>query len=422
MKKIFTILLSLCFTGVFAQAPQGFNYQATVRDNNGQLVVNQNVYFKFNIMQNTPTSLPVYSEIHYAPTDDLGNVSLVIGHGTPETGTFPGIDWSVGTYFLGIELNTGSGYLAMGTTQFLSVPYALYANSAGNSEPQNLAEVLFQGNNGDGIQIKNIGYPTHENDAVTKSYVSLKVTETGDTLFLGDLQWVIIPGISEANWGGGEPPLNTVIDYDGNIYPVITIGNRKWMAANLKVTHYRNGESITYPGAENSSWAANTNGAYAWYNNNIEWKHIYGGLYNFYAVANSNGLCPDGWHVPNSEEWSLLSNAIGGNESNSGNELKSCRQVESPFEECATTIHPRWDYNEVNNGTDEHHFNAIPAGIRNTEGVFEGLGVMNGLWTSDELQAGRAMARILQNSSGNIIIDDGYMKTGNSVRCVSFID
>ncbi len=420
MKKIFTLFMFFCTAALFGQAPQGFNYQATVRDNNGNLIINQNVYFKFNIMRNSPTSLPIYSETHYVPTDDLGNVSLVIGQGTPSVGNFSEIPWHEGAYYLGIELNTGSGYVAMGTTQFLSVPYALYANQAGNGGGlQNLASVLETGNNGDGMQIKHIGNPTDAQDAVTKSYVQLHVSETGDTLFLGD-QWVIVPGISEANQGT-DPPVGTVVDIDGNEYPTITIGNRVWMAANLKVTHYRNGESINYPGENNDLWASNTLGAYAWYNNNIEWKNIYGGLYNFYAVTNEWGLCPDGWHVPNIEEWDLLATAVGGMEAPGGNQLKSCRQVEAPIQECATSTHPRWDWSEQH-GTNHYGFNGIPAGIRGVEGAFEGLGIHNGIWTSVAISDLRAWARSLQNTQGAILIDDAYSHQGLSVRCVKFID
>jgi hypothetical protein len=137
MKKIHTLLALVITTITFAQAPQGFNYQATVRNSSGALIVNQNVNFKFNIMLNSATSLPVFSETHLAPTDDLGQVNLVIGTGTATTGTFSTINWGNGNYFLGIELNTGAGYVAMGTTQLLSVPYALYANSAGNSVNDN---------------------------------------------------------------------------------------------------------------------------------------------------------------------------------------------------------------------------------------------------------------------------------------------
>jgi uncharacterized protein (TIGR02145 family) len=175
MKKLFTLLALVITIITAAQAPQGFNYQATVRNSAGALIINQNVLFKFNIMLNSQTSLPVYSETHQAPTDDLGQVNLVIGTGTPTTGTFSSINWGDGSYFLGIELNTGSGYVAMGTTQLLSVPYALYANSAGNFQgaTPNLTDVLAINNSANNQQIKNLQNPTDAQDAVTKQYVDL---------------------------------------------------------------------------------------------------------------------------------------------------------------------------------------------------------------------------------------------------------
>lgn len=133
MKKSLTLLALIVTIIAFAQAPQGFNYQATVRNSSGALIVSQNVTFKFNIIKDASTSVPVFSETHYAPTDDLGAVNLIIGKGTPTTGTFASVDWGNGNYYLGIELNTGNGFVAMGTTQLLSVPYALYALNAGNT-------------------------------------------------------------------------------------------------------------------------------------------------------------------------------------------------------------------------------------------------------------------------------------------------
>jgi hypothetical protein len=130
MKKLLLLLLLIQSTIVLAQVPQGFNYQATVRNSSGELIINQNVNFKFNVMQNTSTSTPVYTEIHDVPTDDVGAVNLVIGKGTATTGIFSNIYWGDGNYYLGIELNTGNGYVTMGVTQLLSVPYALYANNS----------------------------------------------------------------------------------------------------------------------------------------------------------------------------------------------------------------------------------------------------------------------------------------------------
>jgi hypothetical protein len=173
MKKYFTLLALVITLILSAQAPQGFKYQATVRNSSGGLMINQNVNFKFNIMLNSQTTLPIYSENHQTQTDNLGQVNLTIGMGITSTGTFTGINWANGNYYLGIELNTGSGYVAMGTTQLLSVPYALYANTAGNSQisTPNLASVLAVNNGANNLQIKNLADPTDAQDAVTKVFV-----------------------------------------------------------------------------------------------------------------------------------------------------------------------------------------------------------------------------------------------------------
>jgi len=177
MKRYLLFLaLSLTFT-LQAQAPQGFNYQATVRNSLGDLIINTNVYFKFNVIQGSQTAVPIFTETHYVPTDDLGQVNLVIGQGTANTGVFSELDWSLGSYYLGIELNTGNGYVAMGTTQLLSVPYALYAENTGNSTPTtpNLETVLAENNSANNQQIKDLQDPTEAQDAVTKAYVDTEV-------------------------------------------------------------------------------------------------------------------------------------------------------------------------------------------------------------------------------------------------------
>ncbi len=132
MKKLFTLLALIATTAIFAQAPQGFNYQATVRNSSGQLLLNQIVLVKFNILLNSTTGTLIYSETQTANTDDLGHIALVVGQGTASTGTFSTINWGTGNYYLGIELNTGAGYVIMGTTQLMSVPYALFSGNSCN--------------------------------------------------------------------------------------------------------------------------------------------------------------------------------------------------------------------------------------------------------------------------------------------------
>ncbi|MDB9954957.1 hypothetical protein OAD49_05310 [Flavobacteriaceae bacterium] len=180
MKKfyIFLCLGIAALTQLQAQAPQGFNYQATVRNNAGDLVVSTNVYFKFNVIQDSQTADPIFTETHEILTDDLGQVNLIIGQGTANTGVFSELDWSLGSYYLGIELsiNGDNNYVPMGTTQLLSVPYALYAANSGNTTTTpNLESVLAQSNSANNQQIKDLQDPTEAQDAVTKNYTYSKV-------------------------------------------------------------------------------------------------------------------------------------------------------------------------------------------------------------------------------------------------------
>ncbi|HRY98623.1 MAG TPA: tail fiber domain-containing protein [Bacteroidales bacterium] len=126
------ICLFLAGAGVYSQSPQGFAYQAVARDTSGQLLPNQGVSFRFSLLQGGLSGTVVYSETHAALTNDFGLVNLSIGTGSPISGSFSGIDWSLGPYFIRVELDPSGGgnYLLMGSSQLLSVPYALYAEQA----------------------------------------------------------------------------------------------------------------------------------------------------------------------------------------------------------------------------------------------------------------------------------------------------
>lgn len=217
MKKIYTLIAFIVTITTFAQAPQGFNYQATVRNAAGALIVNQNVNFKFNLMQNSPTGVPVYSETHYVPTDDLGAVSLIIGQGTPATGVFSSINWGNGNYYLGIELNTGSGYIAMGTTQLLSVPYALYA---GSSQNKGKTSIMIIGNITDSqaaAQITAEAGPYTENIYVqnTKALTTVNLSAITNLMEIyvtnnPQLSSIYLPSLNFAYWD---------IHLEGNAFP-----------------------------------------------------------------------------------------------------------------------------------------------------------------------------------------------------------
>lgn len=117
-----------------AQIPQAFNYQAVVRNSVGQISANQEVSFRIIIHQGNPTGNVVYKETHLDTTNEFGLSTFSIGGGNPIAGSFNLINWSLGGYYLQIELDAsgGSNYTDMGTQQLLSVPYALYAKTSGS--------------------------------------------------------------------------------------------------------------------------------------------------------------------------------------------------------------------------------------------------------------------------------------------------
>ena len=135
MKKIFFSIIGLAISYItFAQTPQSFQYQAVVRDVNGVALINQPVDFQLSIISGSPTGTVEYVETHTGfSTNAYGIVTLSVGGGTLVSGSFTAINWGSALYFLKVEADLGTGLLDMGTTQLLSVPYALYAETAGNA-------------------------------------------------------------------------------------------------------------------------------------------------------------------------------------------------------------------------------------------------------------------------------------------------
>lgn len=135
MKKIYLFFLIITVSvSISAQAPEGFSYNAIVRNGSGTAVVNQPVSFRFGILKGSTAGSVVFSEKHNVSTDSFGSVTLIIGKGTDKTGDFSTIDWGAGSYFLMVELDITGGtfYTDMGITQLLSVPYALFSKTAAN--------------------------------------------------------------------------------------------------------------------------------------------------------------------------------------------------------------------------------------------------------------------------------------------------
>ena len=137
MKKIYTLVSAFLLTmGAYAQAPEKMSYQAVVRDAGQNLITNQPVGMQITILQGSSSGTVVYQESQTPSTNINGLTSLEIGTGTVIFGDFSTIDWSSGLYFIQTETDPtgGTNYTISGTSQMLSVPYALYAKTSGNGE------------------------------------------------------------------------------------------------------------------------------------------------------------------------------------------------------------------------------------------------------------------------------------------------
>ena len=134
-------------TSIFAQAPQKMSYQAVIRNTSGSLVTSTLVGMKISVLQGTASGNVAYSETQIANTNANGLVSLEIGSGTVVLGTFAGINWATGPYFIKTETDPagGTNYSITGTNQLMSVPYALFSAN-GTPGPQGPAGV--DGTNG----------------------------------------------------------------------------------------------------------------------------------------------------------------------------------------------------------------------------------------------------------------------------------
>jgi len=185
MKKILlTVGILLGCHLVSAQAPEKMSYQAVMRNSSGQLLINQNIGVKVSVLQGSPAGTAVYSERLTGTTNTNGLVSLEIGSGTVISGTFSTINWASGNYYLKTETDPtgGTNYTIAGTSQLLSVPYAMYAKTSGSSGGSftlpyiasvNNANTLFSINNdGDGTSLEGTNNTTTSSIASVRGIVS----------------------------------------------------------------------------------------------------------------------------------------------------------------------------------------------------------------------------------------------------------
>lgn len=138
MKKILlTLAVSAgIFASAFAQVPEKINYQGVARNPAGNILPAQTIGLKFTIHSSSVNGPNVYSETHSTTTNEFGLFNIQIGGGTVVSGTFSSIDWGNDSFYLQVEMDAAGGttYLDMGTSQLVSVPYALYAKTSGATD------------------------------------------------------------------------------------------------------------------------------------------------------------------------------------------------------------------------------------------------------------------------------------------------
>jgi len=400
MKKPYTFLLFLSFSLItVAQSAQSFNYQAVVRGASGNAIVDQTVGLQISILQGSASGTAVYVERFTPTTNDYGLINIQVGTGAVQSGTFSTIDWANGPYFLKTEIDDagGTSYTEMGTSQLLSVPYALHAETVNTvTETQTIAEAAALGNSVN-TQLKDLADPTDDQDAATKAYVDnllarIEALEETD---------VLNNGFTDTR--------------DGNHYDAVKIGDQIWMADNLKylpdvVGPGTGSNSIPYyyvygyDGTDVSAAKATSN------------YQTYGVLYNWTAAMDGassstanpsgvQGVCPDGWHLPSDAEWTELTDYLGG-ENVAGGKLKE-----------TGTIH----WASPNTGaTNETGFTALPGGNCSGVGDFSRIANYGYWWSTTNVEIepldSWSLGLSYTHDGGDLV--GSYKGGGISIRCV----
>jgi len=207
----------------------------------------------------------------------------------------------------------------------------------------------------------------------------------------------------------------TLTDIDGNVYNTVKIGADWWMAENLITKRYRNGDSISYvqQNKPDSVWSKMNTGAYCYFNEE------YGFLYNYYTISDSRGLAPDGWHIPDDEEWKELEIILGMSSedvekinwrgSDQGNKLKIVGGDTRYWVKSS-------DVYEIF-GTNESGFTALGGACRMFDGKWGDL-THTGFWWTSSLKENEAWYRSLDYNKANVFRHFGPKSYGFSVRCV----
>jgi len=242
MKRIITICVAILMSAsVFAQAPEKMSYQAVVRDASNVLVTSQTVGMQISILQGSASGTAVYVETQTPTTNANGLVSIEIGAGTVVSGDFNSIDWANGPYFIKTEtdLNGGANYTITGTSQLLSVPYALHAKTAetvtGGITETDPVFSAWDKSTGISItesQISDLGnYIETETDPAVSANFDFTGASTGDLLQYDGTKWVKVTPNYLTSYTETDPSVPTgtqtgeMLYWNGSEWITVAAGN-----------------------------------------------------------------------------------------------------------------------------------------------------------------------------------------------------
>jgi uncharacterized protein (TIGR02145 family) len=446
MKKIIiAIFIFLPAVFIYSQVPQAFKYQAIARDEAGNILSNWKINLRISIVKDNQDGKIIYTETHQVTSTIYGLINIVIGEGMVEKGDFENIDWGTSSYYIKMEMDTrgGTDFREMGSSQLYAVPYALYAENAGNivnmqKQEPSLNQKNPQKNVKTGEDKRN-GTPNTKFSSDTSSYLNVNVGNVG--VGTTDPQEKLeVNGSIKANHAiivdaiGNQWEMfvdttgmlyfidkylacgDSLYDYrDGQYYQTVQIGAQCWMAENLNVGVKINSAT---GGTEQTD-----NGIIEKYchNNDISRCANYGGLYEwnemmqYVSTEGAQGICPPDWHIPANLEWSALITYLGGL-SVAGGKMKAIG-----------TTGDSGLWTPPNTGaTNESGFTGLPGGVRyyGSGNSFGQLNNRGNFWSSSEASFDTTVARgrflVYDSESASEFI--GNKLLGYSVRCLKNVD
>lgn len=201
-----------------------------------------------------------------------------------------------------------------------------------------------------------------------------------------------------------------VADIQGNLYGTVTIGTQVWMAENLRTVKYSDNTDIPNV-PDDAEWIGLSTPAYCWLRNEIQYKDIYGALYNWYTV-NTGKVCPGGWHVPTDDEYKTLEQALG----MASDQLSLSNQWRGTDQGAKMKSTTGWADGE--NGTNISGFSALPGGYRwGKTGAFNGIGMLSYWWAS-EYNTEYSWYRLIDGNNNGVFRYATNKEGGKYIRCL----